>query len=144
MTLYAESSAVLAWLLGEDAGETTRHHLAGSEAVFTSTITLLECERALIRAWALENVAEAELADRRRLLARASAHWHRIPAHDEILDRAKRPFPVEPVRTLDAIHLASALAARRAVPDVAILTLDRRLREAGARLGFDIVPVPAP
>jgi hypothetical protein len=26
---------------------------------------------------------------------------------DEVLVRAGRPFPVEPIRTLDAIHLAS-------------------------------------
>jgi len=80
------------------------------------------------------------LADRRRILAKAGAHWHRIPLRDEILDRAKRPFPVEPVRTLDAIHLASALVARSAVPDVALLTLDRRIREAGVGLGFEVVP----
>jgi hypothetical protein len=80
------------------------------------------------------------LVDRRRILAKASAHWHRLPLRDEIIERAKRPFPVEPVRTLDAIHLASALVARSAVPDVALLTLDRRIRDAGLGLGFEVVP----
>ncbi len=140
MRLYAESSAILAWLLGEAVGEVARNHLAGAESVFTSVLSLIECERALVRGRTLEEVAEAELADRRRILAKASAHWHRVPLHDEILDRAKRPFPAEPVRTLDAIHLASALVARSAVPDVALLTLDRRVREAGVGLGFEVVP----
>lgn len=140
MRIYAESSAILAWLLGEAVGEVARHHLVGAESVFTSSLTLVECERALIRARILEEVAEAELADRRRILAKASAHWHRVPLRDEILDRAKRPFPDEPVRTLDAIHLASALVARSAVPDVALLTLDRRIREASVGLGFEVVP----
>ena len=140
MRIYAESSAVLAWLLGEAVGEVVRDHLTSAESVFTSVLTLVECERALIRARTLEEVPEAELADRRRILAKASAHWHRVPARDEVLQRAKRTFPVEPVRTLDAIHLASALVARSAAADVALLTLDRRIREASVGLGFEVVP----
>ncbi len=108
--------------------------------VFTSVLTFVECERAFIRARTQEEVAEAEMVDRRLILAKAGVHWHRIPLRDEILDRAKRPFPVEPVRTLDAIHLASALLARSAVPDVMLLSLDRRIREAGIGLGFEVVP----
>jgi predicted nucleic acid-binding protein len=140
LRIYAESSAILAWLLGEVVGEVAREHLTAAESVFTSVLTLVECERALIRARTLEEVPEAELADRRRILTKASAHWHRLPVHDEILERAKRRFPVEPVRTLDAIHLASALVARSAVPDVALLTLDRRIREASVGLGFEVMP----
>lgn len=140
MKIYAESSAILAWLLGEAVGEAARNHLAGAELVFTSVLTFVECERALIRARTLEEVPETELADRRRILAKASTHWYRVPLHDEILERAKRSFPVEPVRTLDAIHLASALVARSAVPDVAFLTLDRRIREASLASGFGVVP----
>ncbi len=144
MTIYAESSAILAWILGEAAGDIARHHLATAEAVFTSALTLVECERALLRARTLEEIAEAEIADRRRMLAQASTRWHRIPLRDEVLDRAKRPFPAEPVRTLDAIHLASALVARSAAPGVAILTLDRRVRDASIQLGFETVPSAEP
>jgi hypothetical protein len=67
------------WLLGEAVGKVARLHLTDAESVFTSVLTLVECERALIRARILEEVAEIELADRRRILAKASAHWHRVP-----------------------------------------------------------------
>ncbi len=140
MRVYVESSAVLAWLLGEPIGDVVLKHLANAEAIFTSAITLLECERALIRARTVEEIAEEGLIDRRRVLTKASAHWHRVPLQDEILGRAGRPFPVEPIRTLDAIHLASALAARSAVPNLVLLSLDRRIREASASLGFEVVP----
>jgi predicted nucleic acid-binding protein len=40
------------------------------------------------------------------------------------------------VRTLDAIHLAAAEYLRRAGAVVSIATYDRRLADAGARLGF--------
>jgi predicted nucleic acid-binding protein len=54
----------------------------------------------------------------------------------DIIDRARHAFPAEPIRTLDALHLASALAARASVPGVELLTLDEQLRRAGTQLGF--------
>lgn len=62
---------------------------------------------------------------------------------DEIVERSRRPFPVEPIRTLDAIHLASALVLRVAFPDLVVLSLDRRLRASAQELGFEILP-PGP
>jgi hypothetical protein len=42
---------------------------------------------------------------------------------------------------LDAFHLASALAVRSAVSALTLLSLDKRVRENGAALGFDILPI---
>jgi hypothetical protein len=58
----------------------------------------------------------------------------------EILDRARQPFPSEPLRTLDAIHLASTLIARSAVAGLALLSLDARICAAATRLGVDVLP----
>jgi len=138
--IYAESSAVLAWLLGEAEGEEIRRHLAGAEEVFTSVLTLVETDRVLIHAQVVEGVKEVDVVDRRRALARASRHWHLMQLHEEILDRARRPFPGEPVRTLDALHLASVLVARAIVPELAVLSLDSTIRRASDDLGFEIVP----
>ena len=66
MRIYAESSAVLAWLLGEDAAPTVREILGRAELVIASDLTLLECDRVLIRAVALGEINEAAAADRRR------------------------------------------------------------------------------
>lgn len=140
MRLYAESSAILAWLLGEPDGEDVRGLLAGAEDVFSSVLTLVETDRALIRAQVAEELREGDVADRRRVLVRASQHWHLLQLHEEILDRARRPFPGEPIRTLDALHLASALAARVAVPELAALSLDSRIRKPSLDLGFEALP----
>ena len=48
MRLYVESSAVLAALLGEPAGERARRIMAASEILITSELTLIECDRALV------------------------------------------------------------------------------------------------
>jgi len=138
--LYAESSAILAWLLGEAEGEDVRRQLAGAEEVFTSVLTLVETDRVLIRAQVVEGLKEGDVVDRRRALARASRHWHLLQLHEEILDRARRSFPGEPIRTVDALHVASALAARAVVPELAILSLDSSIRGASTDLGFEAFP----
>jgi predicted nucleic acid-binding protein len=140
LNIYAESSAVLAWLLGEEADCRVREVLRRAALVAASDLVLLECDRVLIRAVALGEIDEATAADRRVLLNAAAAHWHLWRVSSEIVDRARRPFPVEPVRTLDAIHLASALAARSAVPGIELLSLDDRIRQSGKLLGFRLQP----
>ena len=140
MNVYAESSAVLAWLSGEDAGRRVREVLRRAELVMASDLTLVECDRVLIRAVTLGELDEAAAADRRAHLNAAAAHWHLWRVSPEIVDRARHPFPAEPLRTLDAIHLASALAARSAVPGVELLSLDDRIRGAGVQLGFRLQP----
>jgi predicted nucleic acid-binding protein len=140
MKIYAESSAVLAWLFGEEAAPRVREVLSKAELVLASDLTLLECDRVLIRALALDEIDETEAADRRAHLNRAAAHWHVLRLSTEIVDRARYPFPAEPIRTLDAMHLASALAARSGVAGVELLSLDDRIRRAGAQLGFRLQP----
>ena len=131
---------MLAWLLGDDAAPRVRELLSQAELVIASDLTLLECDRVLIRAVVLGEVDEAAAADRRAHLNAAAAHWHILRLSAEIVDRARQPFPAEPIRTLDAIHLASALAARAGVAGVELLSLDERVRRAGQQLGFRLQP----
>lgn len=140
MILYAESSAVVSWLLGEPAAESVRRFLGESEVIVASELTLVECDRVLVRATVSELLADAEAARRRARLDQAAARWSLLKVDDEVLERARRPFPLEPVRTLDALHLASALAARAAVAELELLSLDARVRANGERLGFRVLP----
>ncbi len=140
MNLYAESSAVIAWLLGEPSGKGVREALAESEAVVSSDLTLVECDRVLIRAVTLGKISEAQAADRRAALSAAAARWHVLKVAGDIVERARRPFPQEPIRTLDALHLSSALVARSALPGLELLSLDERIRDNARALGFGIHP----
>ncbi|HTL43004.1 MAG TPA: type II toxin-antitoxin system VapC family toxin [Vicinamibacterales bacterium] len=140
MSLYAESSAVLAWLLDEAAGTFVRQTLAETEIVLASDLTLIECDRVLHRAAALGELTEAEVADRRAHLTTAAAHWHVLRLGSEVVDRARRPFPGGPIRTLDAIHLASVLVARSAIAGLELLSLDDRIRAVGKKLGLTLLP----
>ena len=140
MNVYAESSAVLAWLLGEETGHSVREVLRHAELVMASDLTVIECDRVLIRAVTIGEIDEAAAADRRAHLNAAAGHWHLWRVNSDVVERARRPFPTEPIRTLDAIHLASALAVRSAVPGVELLSLDDRIRRAGKELGFHVRP----
>ena len=127
-------------MLGEADGAKTASILERAELVLTSDLTLIECERVLIRATSSKALSEADAADRRAALRRAAEHWVLLRLDDEIRNRSKLPFPAEPVRTLDAIHLASALIGRGMVPGLLMLSLDRRVHENAAALGFDVLP----
>ncbi|HXU46721.1 MAG TPA: type II toxin-antitoxin system VapC family toxin [Thermoanaerobaculia bacterium] len=140
MKLYAESSAVLSWLLDEPTGDAAGACLAAAEWVVTSELTLLEVRRSLERGRASGRLDDDASARARADLAEASAGWAVIRIVPELLDRAGRSFPVEPVRTLDALHLASALAVRDGTPDLAILSLDQRIRDNAREMRFPLVP----
>ena len=140
MSLYAESSAVLAWLLQESAAAEVSTLLAGADLIMGSDLVLVECDRALHRLTHQQELSEATAADLRARLARASTRWFLVPVSEDVVARARESFPMEPVRSMDALHLASALVGRRAVPGISILSLDRRVRDNGQALGFDVLP----
>ena len=111
--------------------------------MLTSSLTLIECERVLIRAVATSLVPEAAAAERRAVLVRTADHWVVFDLDAEVMERARRPFPAEPIRTLDAIHLATAVLARSLVPDLALLSLDKRVRHSAEQMGFRVLPEDA-
>lgn len=106
----------------------------------TSELTLVECDRTLARAVAAGHVSEAEAAPLRRLLQGIDERWHLVRLEREVIERARRLLPGEPIRTLDAMHLASALVAREGVPELVLLSLDRRVRVGARALGLALAP----
>ncbi len=140
MIVYAESSAVLSWLLGEDKGEQVGEILRAADFVAASQLTLAECERALHRARHLDRLTAGRAEELRALLAEVTVPWFILTLSDEIFDRSKQPFPVEPIRTLDALHLATVLELISLAPGTALLTLDKRVRRCARALGIELLP----
>jgi uncharacterized protein with PIN domain len=127
VTLYAETSAVLAWLFGEPEGKKARERIDAADQVVTSVLTTLEAERAVSRAEGMALVTAADAQKLRGMLARAVRQWSLLEMGAAVRQRAGQAFPVEPVRTLDAIHLASALEFLTLNPDLEILSFDGRI-----------------
>jgi predicted nucleic acid-binding protein len=134
--VYLESSALLHWLLGQSRAADVRRAVDRAEVVLTSALTFTETERALVRA---EHHGVLRGGDARRLrglLNRVQASWTRMAVSDDVLARASRPFPVEPIRTLDAIHLATALEFTATYPDLHVLSFDDRVADNAEALGI--------
>lgn len=140
MIAYAESSAVLAWLLGEPAGEDVRHLLAGAERVVSSTLTQVECARALAGGVVSGRLARGDELAALRLMDEAATGWTTLEMSGRVLARARTPFPVESVRTLDALHLATAVVFREELPDLVVVSLDGRVRGNAEALGMVVMP----
>ena len=85
---------------------------------------------------ALGALSWVEAQQRRQILGQVSRRWTVMLFSSEVIERAKEPFPVEPVRSLDAVHLASALVAQRIFPSLTLLSLDQRIRNNAPPLGL--------
>lgn len=138
--LYAESSAVLTWLLGETGGDEVRQLLQAAQLVMTSDLTLIECDRALQRGQTRGMLSVALVAQTRAQLAAVAEHWAIFSIDHEVVNRARRGFPQEPLRAAEAIHLATAVTARNLVTELGLLSLDETIRSNAEHLGIDLLP----
>ncbi len=71
-------------------------------------------------------------------LQKFTRRCHIVSVTEAILAKVGRPFPVEPIRTLDAIHLATAEALGDPPALVTIVTRDLRVRDNANALGHPV------
>ena len=140
MNLYLESSAALRDLLGGERCEEIRLILDKAEIVATSRCTLAEVGRVFARLRVLEPSVAATTAAREAQFETDSELWVVQPVDDSIWSRCSRPFPVEPVRTLDAIHLATVERLAGVIDHLVVLSTDIRVRANAKALGFSLAP----
>ncbi len=129
-----ESSALVAALLEHDTAA-VKSLPAGTQHV-TSALTFAEVGRAIIRARATNRLTAAEEQAAVRALRTFERRCFILDVDRAVLDRVRRPFPVEPIRTLDAVHLATAELLGEAPQVVTIVTRDVRVRDTARALGY--------
>lgn len=128
MAIYLDSSAIVKLVVREAGSAALRRFLVRDPVRVSSALARVEVVRA-IRAQGHDARARAELVlSRIRLLQ----------IDDDVLDAAADLDPGV-LRSLDAIHLASARALGSAL--TAVVTYDARMATAATRLG---IPVVAP
>lgn len=138
-TIYIESSAVLTWLLGEPNASKVESVLSKANVIATSALTFLEAERSLIRAEKKGRFLPADRQKLKGLLTKSAAQWTRMEITEEVQARAKEPFPVEPIRSLDAIHLATILEFIEIFPELTVLSQDQQILANLEPLGLKAV-----
>jgi uncharacterized protein len=133
---YVETSALLAALLEQDAA--ARNALRGKRRRITSALTFAEASRALVRARVAQRLTPADERAGLRWLQAFRRRCDVVAITDAVLARAGRPFPVEPIRTLDALHLATAELLGEPPQLVIILTRDSRVVDNARALGYAV------
>jgi predicted nucleic acid-binding protein len=133
---YIESSALLAALLKGDAGVLEALQAKGRHV--TSALTLAEAGRAIIRARTSGRLTPAQERAAVRGLRVFARRCFVVAVTDAVLARVARPFPVEPIRTLDAVHLATAEQLGEPPQLVTIVTRDARVRDNARALGYAV------
>lgn len=127
--IYLDSSVALAYLLGED--RTPPLSLWRSPLVSSRLLQFEVWNRIHARGLTATHSPLVEL-----LLKRITF----LEMVGPVLHRALHPFPGT-VRTLDALHLASAEFLRAQGEAVSIASYDTRLVSAAGELGFEIADV---
>ena len=138
MKHYLDSSVVLAWLLeGIDALAS----LESETEVGSSRLLWVEVSRVLHRALQTGRMDAVLATEARHNFARFAAGLNQIRLTEAVLDRASGPYPLV-IRTLDAMHLASAelwLSPDRGpsgAANLSVWTMDRQMNLYAAQLGF--------
>jgi predicted nucleic acid-binding protein len=95
-------------------------------------LSIVETSRAIQRARLDGRASEEQLA---RVEAEIEALWGRCDLWEltaDICQRARTIAPGRRLRALDALHLATFVAARERIDRLELLTVDARLAEASA------------
>ena len=132
MKLYLDSSALVKLVQREAASSALRRYLRrhGEDRRVTSSLARVEVVRAVAGG------GPNAIAHARRQLARLD----HVALDRALLDAAAMLAPGERLRSLDAIHLASAQAVASDLR--AVVTYDERMAVAGLALGM-VVAAPA-
>ncbi len=128
--LYLDTSAALRAVLETGTSPDVERRIRISSALITSRLSLVEASRAIHRLRHQGQASESKLADAEReingLWARCEL-WELTP---EVCEMARQVASGTPLRTLDALHLATFVLARRRIADLELMTVDVRLANA--------------
>ena len=135
MRTYLDSSIVLRVVLGER--RPLREWSRISSAI-ASELLRVECLRVLDRLRMTEVLDDRELARRRATVLELLEGVELVRVNRAVLDRAAQPFPTL-IRTLDAIHLASALLVHEHHRALRFATHDADLAVAARACGLRVI-----
>jgi predicted nucleic acid-binding protein len=137
MTAYVDSSVLLRIVFGEPAPLAEWGRVAKPVA---SELVRLECLRTIDRARVRAGLADDEVATRRAAVLEQLQAFDLVRVDSCILERAAEPFPTS-LGSLDALHLATALAAKPSTPGLVFATHDGELAIAARAMGFTVLGV---
>jgi predicted nucleic acid-binding protein len=137
MTVYVDTSVILRILFRES---NPVGRWGQWDRALSSTLWRVEALRTVDRLRLGGDLADDDVADLVRDIQTVHETLAIYPLTEGILQRASETFPTV-VGTLDALHLATALAIRQFEPIDLLLTHDAQLATAARSVGFTVAGV---
>lgn len=136
MIAYLDASVILRIVLGETG---RMKEWSNIDRAVASALTEVECLRTLDRLARRDALSPDDHSERRAAVFRVLEACEVVDVTRTILRRASEPFPT-PLGTLDAIHLATALAWREMTTErISFATHDRELALAASAMGLEVI-----
>jgi predicted nucleic acid-binding protein len=102
----------------------------------TSALTLAEANRGVVRARVAGRISASQERQAVEALQTFAKRCAVVSVTDAVLQRAGQRFPHEPIRTLDAIHMATIELLGAPPQRVTVLTRDKRVQDNAQALGY--------
>jgi predicted nucleic acid-binding protein len=134
---YFETSALLKRYVDESGRREVLQLLRQNECV-TSAVLSVELRSGLRRRVAEGSIDAARLPAILKHVAADRPYWTLVEVGTDVLAGAETLVAAHPIRTLDAIHVASAqlFAAGVSMPGLTFVSADKRQTEAAAAVGL--------
>lgn len=137
MWAYFDTSALVKRYVDEPGRRQVQQLLRRHDCV-TSAILPVELRSALRRRVAERTLDGSRVSEILKRVAGDRAYWTVIEVGTEVLSGAEALVSVHALRTLDAIHVASAqlFAARLSISDLIFVSADKRQTEVASAIGL--------
>jgi len=136
---YFDTSALIKRYI-EEAGRREVLLLLRRHEVATSAILPVELRSALRRRMSEGDLDEERATQILKRVATDRAYWTLIEVASDVLTAAETLVATHPVRTLDAVHIASAqiFKNRLSIPDLLFVSADQRQANAARAAGMAV------
>jgi predicted nucleic acid-binding protein len=134
---YFDTSALVKRYVDEPGRRQVQQLLRRHDCV-TSAILPVELRSALRRRVTERTLDGSRVSEILKRVAADRAYWTVIEVGTEVLSGAEALVSVHPLRTLDAVHVASAklFAARLSISDLIFVGTDTRQTEVASAIGL--------
>lgn len=138
---FWDSSAIVPLCVKEPRSSTIKAILVKDPSIVVWWATRTECVSALVRQAREGGLSVAGERQARQVLGTLAKAWIEIQPSQTLRGTAERLLAVHPLRAADAFQLAAALQwCQRETADMSLVSFDTRLREAGYKEGFTLLP----
>ncbi|HEY0371751.1 MAG TPA: type II toxin-antitoxin system VapC family toxin [Thermoanaerobaculia bacterium] len=137
---FWDTSAIVPLLTTEAQSEMMREVLADDPRIATAAIAPLEISSALWRRRHRREIGIAAQYEAEVLFASLTRRWREVLHTAEVTEVALRLVTRHPMKSLDALQLASAIVLAPEPDILPFVTLDKGLKAAARSEGFPVLP----